>query len=144
MPAPCASCGAPVRKRRRRYCEACLPQARKERGLRAIAIARKALAAQAAAGEDPRSASHTNAKRSAAIAEAHRQNREWRRAHGKAQGRDHAWFLREIAPKLEAFSLSELAEATGLSLAACSRFRAGARVPHPRHWEAIMRLTQKR
>ena len=40
-------------------------------------------------------------------------------------------------PKLDAFSLSEIAKATGLSLAACSRIRAGARVPHPRHWEAL-------
>jgi CRISPR-associated endonuclease Cas1 len=34
IPAACAACGKPVVKRRRRYCEACLPQARKERGLR--------------------------------------------------------------------------------------------------------------
>jgi hypothetical protein len=26
---------------------------------------------------------------------------------------------------------------TGLSLAACSRIRAGAKVPHPRHWAAM-------
>ena len=28
-------------------------------------------------------------------------------------------------------------KATGLSLAACSRIRAGAQVPHPRHWESL-------
>ncbi len=43
-----------------------------------------------------------------------------------------------------AFSLSEIAEATGLSLAACSRFRAGVRVPHPRHWEALSALVEER
>jgi hypothetical protein len=29
-----------------------------------------------------------------------------------------------------------------LSLAACSRFRAGARIPHPRHWEALLALIE--
>lgn len=39
IPAACATCGEPVLKRRRRYCEVCLPKARRERGLRALAIA---------------------------------------------------------------------------------------------------------
>jgi CRISPR-associated endonuclease Cas1 len=141
-PIACASCGEPVLKRRRRYCEACLPQARKERGLRAIAIARKALAAQAAAGQDPRATSQAGRKRGEANAERHRQNRQWQREHGQSAERDRAWFLREIAPKLDAFSLSEIAAATGLSHAACSRFRAGARVPHPRHWQVLISLTE--
>jgi hypothetical protein len=34
-----------------------------------------------------------------------------------------------------------MADATGLSLAACSRIRSGARVPHPRHWDAFVSLT---
>ncbi|MGA2760596.1 MAG: hypothetical protein ABSF08_09795 [Candidatus Cybelea sp.] len=54
--------------------------------------------------------------------------------------REKAWFKREIVPKLDAFSLAEIAAVTGLSLAACSRIRAGARVPHPRHWEALRKL----
>jgi CRISPR-associated endonuclease Cas1 len=140
-PIACASCGEPVLKRRRRYCEACLPQARKERGFSAIAIARKALAAQAAAGQDPRATSHAGRKRGEANAERHRQNRQWQREHGQSAERDRAWFLREIAPRLEAFSLAEIARATGLSLAACSRFRAGARVPHLRHWGTLAVLT---
>jgi hypothetical protein len=48
-PIACAMCGEPVLKRRRRHCEACMPKARREHGLRAIEAARKALAAQAAA-----------------------------------------------------------------------------------------------
>jgi hypothetical protein len=43
-------------------------------------------------------------------------------------------------PKLDAFSLKEMADATGLSLAACSRIRASAKVPHPRHWDALCEL----
>jgi hypothetical protein len=45
-----------------------------------------------------------------------------------------------LAPRLDAFTLAEIGAATGLSLAACSRVRAGARVPHPRHWEALREL----
>jgi hypothetical protein len=39
-------------------------------------------------------------------------------------GKDCAAFKREIAPKLDAFSLKEIGQATGLSLAACSRSSA--------------------
>ena len=67
--------------------------------------------------------------RGEAITEGHRRNRSCAREHPSQ--RDEAWFKREIAPKLDAYSLKELADATGLSLAACSRIRAGARVPHP-------------
>jgi len=47
-----------------------------------------------------------------------------------------------VTPKLDAFSLGEIAKATGLSLAACSRFRAGMGVPHPRHWERFLALVE--
>ncbi len=70
-------------------------------------------------------------------------NREWKREHGQGAKRDRAWFLREIAPKLDAFSLAEIAAATGLSLAACSRFRVGVRAPHPRHWPAFAALVSE-
>jgi len=70
-----------------------------------------------------------------------RRNRSWTSEHPGQ--RDEAWFKREIAPKLDAFSLKEIAKATGLSLAASSRIRAGARVPHPRHWEALRELVDR-
>jgi hypothetical protein len=137
-PSACAMCGEPVLKRRRRHCEACMPKARREHGLRAIEAARKALAAQTAAGNDPRCNAAVNLARGEAISKGHRRNRSWVREHPGQ--RDQAWFKREIAPKLDAFTLAEIAAATGLSLAACSRIRAGAKVPHPRHWRALKRL----
>ncbi len=79
-----------------------------------------------------------NRPRGEAISEGHRRNRSWAREHPGQ--RDEAWFKCEIAPKLDAFSLKQIAKATGLSLAACSRIRAGAKVPHPRHWEALREL----
>ena len=140
-PTACALCDEPVLKRRRRHCEACMPKARREHGLRAIQAARKALALQTAAGNDPRCDAAVNRARGEAIADGHRRNRRWAREH--PDQRDETWFKREIAPKLDAFSLREIAEATGLSLAACSRIRAGAKVPHPRHWEALLSLVRQ-
>jgi hypothetical protein len=139
-PIACAMCGEPVFKRRRRHCEACMPKARREHGLRAIEAARKALAAQTAEGNDPRGSVAVNKARSEAIADGHRRNRRWAREHPGQ--RDETWFNREIATKLDAFSLKEIAKATGLSLAACSRIRAGAKVPHPRHWDRLLALVE--
>ncbi len=99
-PIACEMCGEPVLKRRRRHCEACMPKARREHGLRAIEAARKALAAQTAAGNDPRRSAAVNRVRGEAISEGHRRNRSWAREHPGQ--RDEAWFKREIAPKLDA------------------------------------------
>jgi hypothetical protein len=115
-----------------------MPKARREHGFRAIKAARKALAAQTEAGNDPRRSAATNRARGEAVSEGHRRNRSW--AHEHPGERDEVWFKREVLPKLDAFTLSEIAKATGLSLAACSRVRAGARVPHPRHWDALLKL----
>lgn len=140
-PTACASCGNPVQKRRRRYCEACLPQVRRAHIARAVAAARKTLAAQALQGADPRSTPAANAARGHANAEHHRRNRQWAKEH--SDRRDGAWFLREITPKLDGLSLADISKATGLSLAACSRFRAGTRVPHPRHWPVFCALVEE-
>ena len=141
-PIGCAMCGEPVLKRRRRHCGACMPKARREHGLRAMEAARKALAVQTAAGNDPRRRTSINQARREAISEGHRRNRSWAREHPGQ--RDEVWFKREIVPKLDGFSLSEIAAATGLSLAACSRIRAGAKVPHPRHWAKLAALLAAR
>jgi hypothetical protein len=116
----------------------CTPKARREHGLHAIAAAREALAAQTALGNDPRRRASVNRARGEAVSEVHRRNRSWAREH--PDQRDEAWFRREVLPKLDGFTLREIADATGLSLAACSRIRAGARVPHPRHWEALLAM----
>jgi predicted RNA polymerase sigma factor len=47
-----------------------------------------------------------------------------------------------FAPRLDAYSLSQIAKATALSLAACSRIRAGTRIPHPGHWDALRELVE--
>jgi CRISPR-associated endonuclease Cas1 len=142
VPVGCARCGKPVEKRRRRHCEACMPEARREHGLRAIERAREALRLQTLAGNDPRADAETNRKRGEAIVEQRRRGREWKRDNPNGAGHDRAWYLREVMPKLDDVALSAIARVTGLSLAACSRYRAGARVPHPRHWEALLSLVK--
>jgi hypothetical protein len=117
-----------------------MPKARREHGLRAIEAARKVLAAQTAAGVDPRRSAIVNEARGEAISDGHRRNRSWAREHPGQ--RDEACFKREVVPKLDAFSLKEIGKATGLSLAACSRIRAGAKVPHPRHWDCLLALVE--
>jgi hypothetical protein len=117
-----------------------MPKARREHGLRAMEAARRVLAAQSAAGNDPRRSASVNRARGEAISEGHRRNRSWAREHPGQ--RDEAWFKREVAPKLDAFSLKEIGNATGLSLAACSRIRAGAKLPHPRHWDRLLTLVE--
>ncbi len=117
-----------------------MPIARREHGLRAIEAARKVLAAQTKAGHDPRRSADVNGARGEAIGEGHRRNRSWAREHPGQ--RDEAWFKRVIVPKLDAFTLKVIAAATGLSLAACSRVRSGAKVPHPRHWDRLLALVE--
>lgn len=106
-----------------------------------VVAARKALAIQAAAGNDPRRDPEVNRRRAVAISEGHRRNREWARENA-AQPRDEAWFRREVLSGLDAYSLNAIAEVTGLSLTACSRIRSGLRTPHARHWDALLALVQ--
>jgi len=95
----------------------------------------------AAEGNDPRASDRAGRKRGEANAEQHRRNRAWTQG-AQSAGRDRAWFQREIVPKLDAFTLAQIAKVTGLSLAACSRIRAGSRIPHPRHWAAFASLIE--
>jgi hypothetical protein len=119
-----------------------MPEARREHGLRAIERAREALRLQTLAGNDPRGDAETNRERGAAIAEQRRRNRQWKREYPEGAGRDRSWFLRDVMPKLDDVPLSAVARVTGLSLSACSRYRTGTRVPHPRHWEALWQLVE--
>ena len=97
IPTACARCGKPVLKRRRRHCEVCMPEARRDHGLRAIEHAREALRAQAAAGKTLAPKLRRTACE-VTIAEQHRRNRQWKRQHPEGAGGDRACFLREVMP----------------------------------------------
>jgi CRISPR-associated endonuclease Cas1 len=141
VPRPCAACGKPVVKRRRRHCDGCIPAMRVTQAEKVVMAARKALAERAAAGNDPRNSREANRKRGSAITEQRRRNHEWSREHD-ADGHDAAWFRREVVPKLGAYPLSAIARVTALSLTACSRIRGGSQTPHPRHWDALAALVK--
>ena len=49
-------------------------------------------------------------------------------------------FTEKILPLLQAVSLSAMAEATGLSKGYCSFIKRGIKVPHERHWPALLSL----
>jgi hypothetical protein len=99
VPIPCAACGKPVVKRRRRHCDACVPGMKVAQANKAVVAARKALALQAPAGNDPRRDPEVNRRRGEAISEGHRRNREWKREHGKEEKHDEAWFRPRGASK---------------------------------------------
>jgi hypothetical protein len=80
-------------------------------------------------------------KRGEANSEQHHRNHEWAREN-RLDGRDAAWFRRDVVPKLARFPLNAMARATGLSLAACSRVGAGSQIPHPRHWDSLLALVE--
>ena len=137
-PITCASCGEPVLKRRRRHCDACIPQARREHGLRAIEAARKALAAQAAAGTDPRASARPGAsaaRRMPSIIAAI--------IAGRASIRDSVTRPGSSARSRRSSTLSR-SRRSGRRRACRSRAaRASgpaARVPHARHWAALREL----
>jgi hypothetical protein len=142
VPGTCAACGGPVVKRRRRHCDGCIPGMKVAQASKAVVAARKALAAQTAAGMDPRENPEVNRRRAVVISEGHQRNREWKREHS-ADRRDETWFRRVMLPRLDGLPLNQIASATGLSLAACSRFRSGKRVPHARHWNALLLLVSR-
>lgn len=51
-------------------------------------------------------------------------------------------FTDQILPTLQSVPLSDMAEATGLSLGYCSFIRRGLKVPHPRHWSALAAMVK--
>ena len=53
---------------------------------------------------------------------------------------ERAWFAESVGPALAGFTLPAIARATGVSTSAAAKWRAGRRVPHPRHWVALADL----
>jgi hypothetical protein len=51
---------------------------------------------------------------------------------------DPAVFAREILPAIQSLPLSDLVRATGLTHGYLSKVRRGEKVPHPRHWPALL------
>ncbi|MGO8873431.1 MAG: CRISPR-associated endonuclease Cas1 [Acidimicrobiales bacterium] len=147
LPLPiCKGCGValapePDRPRRRgAYCPACLAQRRKELGASlASQSARTSADLVVRTGARPTHTHEAKVARQAGNATQRAEQSAWEAEHA-GEAHDPAWFTRAVLPGLQGMSLTDIAKATGMSTSTASKVRAGRRVPHPRHWEALQGL----
>jgi CRISPR-associated endonuclease Cas1 len=140
--AGCRRCGGPLPRRDRVYCDDCLPHYQREqyeRAFRGSGLA--AIEQKKAAGNDPTHGATAAVRRAGANVTRKREEREWDEQHGKLV--DLSAFQRDILPQIQNIPLSQLQRATGLSLRYVSLIRRGERVPHPRHWQALLAAVEK-
>lgn len=52
-------------------------------------------------------------------------------------------FKEEILPKLREIPVEQIMKGTGLSLRYCSLIRRGLCVPHPRHWQRLLKVIER-
>ena len=125
---------------RRWWCDACMPERRAELDDQMRAAA--AVVARQHRVETGVLPSHTD--------EAQGRRREtnrrrqlarlaWEADHGGSSP-DVQWYSEQIAPRLVALSLTEIAGALGVSTSSASKFRRKLRVPAQRHWPTLMQL----
>jgi hypothetical protein len=134
--ATCATCGGPLPKGERQFCDDCLPDERRQLEMSFSAAGVAALAKMRAEGREPMDSAGARRKLGDANARRRREEIEWDRTHDKP---DPEVFTRETLPLLQDVPLSKMKAATGLSVTMCARVRRGY-VPHPRHWAALRRL----
>ena len=135
LPTACRTCGAELGDSRRTHCDGCLPNVRAEQRFEFMTSGPAALAGLRADGRDPAHGGDAGQRRSETMRQRHRKAAEWD-AHA-SDLIDADRFSREILPAIQGIPLRRLAEATELSLRYCALIRAGERVPHPRHWQAL-------
>lgn len=143
----CRDCGGALPevadRNPRSYCTACLARRRAEQ---VPALYRQALSqAETFAkltGVRPTHTPEATTRRQAANSSHRAEQRAWEANHGGEQ-HDPNWFRSHVLPGLAEISLPKIAQATGISISTASKIRAGRRVPHPRHWEALAILARR-
>jgi hypothetical protein len=137
-PAPrCKRCGGDLPHRGRIYCDSCLPLYRREQYADYATAGVETMALRREAGADPSHGGEVASRRGASNSRRWRELRDWNAENG-GEPADRAFFAREILPAFQQVPLRELMRATGLSLPYVSQIRRGEKVPHPRHWSALM------
>jgi hypothetical protein len=97
-----------------------------------------ALAKRRAEGKDPAHTPEARKKQGARASENMRLKKEWELLQfDPTAALD---FKNDILPNLRGLPLSAIMNATGLSLRYCSLIRRGIKIPHRRHWSALLRL----
>lgn len=141
MAASCQDCGVVLDEPSRKYCHECFPDRRAE-SVAIFATAGPAdLARRRAQGLDPAHTKEARRKQGIRARQNVQANADWEKLNA-----DHEMeldFARDIQPGIKALPLSRIMEATGLSLRYCSLIRRGQKVPHPRHWGALVRVGAK-
>jgi CRISPR-associated endonuclease Cas1 len=132
----CKRCGGRLPHRDRVYCDDCLPLYRRDQYDAYAQAGVRGLAALRDAGADPSHGGDAGKRRGATQSRQQRERREWEAANPGASA-DPETFRREILPGTQGVPLSELAQATGLSLMYVSQIRRGIKTPHPKHWGAL-------
>jgi hypothetical protein len=92
-------------------------------------------------GTRPTHTPQATSRRSEANIAQRSQELAWEAAHSH-EGHDPEWFEREVAPGLRSLSLTQIAQATGMSTSSASKIRSGKRAPHPRHWDSLNALSR--
>ncbi len=138
----CHTCGAPLSERRRQLCPACWPVTRAALASEAARQRSNKLAEQRRAGVDPSNTVQARARRSRSLSDRKREQLTWDASNSDSCTA--ALSFDRVLAALSDVPLSRLQEATGLSLSACSRIRAGQLRPHQRHWQALMDCTAPR
>jgi CRISPR-associated protein Cas1 len=129
--ARCTCCGLMLKDQSRSYCGPCLKE-RKQEQVRAMkAGSRLVNTGQLKTDESKARQSETMRRRN-------RERAEWNASH-PVQPRPEM-FAQKILPELQRLSVRAIARATGLSSLYCSQIRRGLRIPHPRHWDALLNL----
>ncbi len=90
-------------------------------------------------GTGPAHTPEARARRQAANRARRAEQAVWEADHA-GETFDPEWFCENVLPGLVGLSLPAIAKATGMPTSAASKVRAGRRVPHPRHWEALSNL----
>jgi CRISPR-associated endonuclease Cas1 len=140
MAATCRVCGAELVEKRRQLCPACWPRTRAALATERARNGRAAITAGRHDGVDPSHSPQAEAARAASLSARKREQLAWDHVYDGAD--EISVDVDHLPALLTGVPLREIQQATGLSIAACSRIRSGTLKPHRRHWIALSTLNQ--
>jgi CRISPR-associated endonuclease Cas1 len=139
--ATCQTCGEPLPGSHRLHCDDCFPDVRARQRIEFSSAGPNALARLRAEGVDPAHGGEAAKRRGETIRRRKNEATDWS---GRASApADVELFRRDILPSLQEVPLRRLVEASGLSLRYCALIRRGERVPHERHWLALVHAAER-